>query len=229
VSALLIRPHQRVNFASLRRRGGRSRLLASPFTSLGLGRNRTRNEALLGARPAASRDTEPTMDSLKDLFEETLKDVYFAENAILKALPKMEAKATSPELKRAFRDHLKETKAQVERLDEIFELVRKRPEGKELPALKGLMQEAEDMMGAAHPAEVVDAGLIACAQAVEHYEIARYGSLIAWAEQLQFDDAIELLEETLEEEETADERLTELAIGGLNERGAEDDDEYDDH
>lgn len=174
-----------------------------------------------------------TMETLKDLFEETLKDVYFAENAILKALPKMEAKASSAELKRAFSDHLRETQGQVKRLDEIFKLVGRRPEGKECPALKGLVQETEEMMSAARTPEVMDAGLIGCAQAVEHYEIARYGTLVAWAEQLQLDEAIDLLEETLEEEEAADEKLTELAMGGgLNERaerrGDDEEDEDDD-
>jgi ferritin-like metal-binding protein YciE len=168
------------------------------------------------------------MESLKDLFEETLKDVYFAENAILKALPKMEGKASSPELKQAFSDHLRETQSQVKRLDEIFKLIGMKPEGKECPALKGLVQETEELMNNARNAEVMDAGLIGCAQAVEHYEIARYGTLIAWAEQLQLDDAIELLEETLEEEEAADEKLTEIAMGGLNQRAERRDDDDDD-
>jgi ferritin-like metal-binding protein YciE len=168
------------------------------------------------------------MESLKDLFEETLKDVYFAENAILKALPKMEGKASSPELKQAFSDHLRETQSQVKRLDEIFKLIGMKPEGKECPALKGLVQETEELMSNARNAEVMDAGLIGCAQAVEHYEIARYGTLIAWAEQLQLDDAIELLEETLEEEEAADEKLTEIAMGGLNQRAERRDDDDDD-
>jgi ferritin-like metal-binding protein YciE len=168
------------------------------------------------------------METLKDLFEETLKDVYFAENAILKALPKMEGKASSSELKQAFSDHLKETQTQVKRLDEIFKLIGKKSEGKECPALKGLVQETEELMTNARNAEVMDAGLVSCAQAIEHYEIARYGTLIAWAEQLQLDDAIELLEETLEEEESADERLTEIAMGGLNEQAERRDDEDDD-
>jgi ferritin-like metal-binding protein YciE len=194
---------------------------------MSLDRNRPRIETfLMPPKPIAKKRSQP-MDSLKDLFEETLKDVYFAENAILKALPKMEGKATAPELKQAFRDHFKETQAQVKRLDEIFGLMGKKAESKECPALKGLVQETEEMISAAHRPEVMDAGLIGCAQAVEHYEIARYGTLIAWAEQLQLDDAIELLEETLEEEEATDDRLTELAMGGLNERADDDDDDDD--
>jgi ferritin-like metal-binding protein YciE len=169
------------------------------------------------------------MESLKDLFAETLKDVYFAENAILKALPKMAGKASAPELKQAFNDHIHETQGQVRRLDEVFKLIGMRPEGKECPVLKGLVQETDELISAARTPEVMDAGLVGCAQAVEHYEIARYGTLIAWAEQLQLDDAIELLEETLEEEEATDERLTEIAMGGLNQRAerAHDDDDDD--
>ena len=132
-------------------------------------------------------------------------------------------------MKQAFSDHFKETQAQVKRLDKVFKLIGRQPEGKECPALKGLVQETEELMSAAYGPEVMDAGLVGCAQAVEHYEIARYGTLIAWAEQLQLDDAIDLLEETLEEEEVTDERLTEIAMGGgLNERADHPDDEDDD-
>ena len=117
----------------------------------------------------------------------------------------------------------------MRRLEEIFKLIGMRPEGKECPVLKGLVQETDELISAARTPEVMDAGLIGCAQAVEHYEIARYGTLIAWAEQLQLDDAIELLEETLEEEEATDEKLTEIAMGGLNQRAerAHDDDDDD--
>ncbi len=157
------------------------------------------------------------METLKEMFEETLKDVYFAENAIIKALPKMAEKAQSEELKAAFEEHLEETKGQVGRLDKIFKMLGSKAEGKECPALKGLVQETEELMGEAKNPDVLDAGLIGCAQAVEHYEMARYGTLKAWAEQLEMEDAAELLEETLEEEKAADEKLSELAFGGLNE------------
>jgi ferritin-like metal-binding protein YciE len=158
------------------------------------------------------------METLSELFEETLKDVYFAENAILKALPKMAKKATSKELQQAFAEHLEETKGQVKRLDQIFKLLGRKAEGKECPALKGLVEETEELMGKANSGAVLDAGLIGCAQAVEHYEMARYGTLCAWAGQLKMEDAVELLEETLEEEKAADETLTELAErGGVNE------------
>ena len=157
------------------------------------------------------------METLKEMFEETLKDVYFAENAIIKALPKMAKKAQSEDLKAAFEEHLEETKGQVGRLDKIFKMLGSKAEGKECPALKGLVQETEELMSEAKNPDVLDAGLIGCAQAVEHYEMARYGTLKAWAEQLEMEDAAELLEETLDEEKAADEKLSELAFGGLNE------------
>ena len=168
------------------------------------------------------------MKTLKKMFEETLKDVYFAENAIIKALPKMAEKAQSEELKQALTEHLEETKGQVKRLDKVFQLIGSKAEGKECPALKGLVQETEEFMSEAKNADVLDAGLIGCAQAVEHYEIARYGALKAWAEQLKLEDAAELLQETLEEEKDADEKLTALALGGLNEEADEKEDEDDD-
>ena len=167
------------------------------------------------------------METLKEMFEETLKDVYFAENAIIKALPKMAEKAQSEDLKAAFEEHLEETKGQVGRLDKIFKMLGSKAEGKECPALKGLVQETEELMSEAKNPDVLDAGLIGCAQAVEHYEMARYGTLKAWAEQLEMEDAAELLEETLDEEKAADEKLSELAFGGLNEEaeGEGEDDE----
>lgn len=167
------------------------------------------------------------METLKEMFEETLKDVYFAENAIIKALPKMAEKAQSEDLKAAFEEHLEETKGQVGRLDKIFKMLGSKAEGKECPALKGLVEETEELMSEAKNPDVLDAGLIGCAQAVEHYEMARYGTLKAWAEQLEMDDAAELLEETLDEEKAADEKLSELAFGGLNEEaeGESEDDE----
>ena len=167
------------------------------------------------------------MHTLNDLFEETLKDVYFAENAILKALPKMESKATSKALKMAFSDHAEETQNQVKRLDKVFKLIGKKPEGKECPALKGLVKETEELMSEAKNADVLDAGLIGCAQAVEHYEMARYGTLCAWAEQLEMGDAVELLEETLDEEKAADKKLTKLAESSINESADSEDDDDD--
>ena len=167
------------------------------------------------------------MENLKDMFVETLKDVYFAENAIIKALPKMAAKAQSEDLKSALEEHLEETKGQVKRLDKIFKSLGSKAEGRECPALKGLVEETEELMSEASP-QVMDAGLIGCAQAVEHYEMARYGTLKAWAEQLEMDDAVELLEETLDEEKAADEKLSELALGGVNQQANDDEEDNED-
>jgi len=169
------------------------------------------------------------METLNELFEDTLKDVYFAENEILKALPIMAKKATSTDLQKASTTHAEETKGQVKRLDQIFKLLGKKPEGKECHALKGLVKEAEELMEEAKSGPVLDAGLIACAQAVEHYEMARYGALSAWAEQLEMEDASELLEETLDEEKAADEKLSALAddINPEANEGEEDKDDDD--
>ena len=168
------------------------------------------------------------METLNELFEDTLKDVYFAENEILKALPKMASKATSKDLQQAFADHAEETKGQVKRLDQVFKLLGKKPEGKECHALKGLVEEADELMEEAKSGPVLDAGLIACAQAVEHYEMARYGALCAWAEQLEMEDAAELLEETLDEEKAADEKLSELADDINPEAESDEEDQEDD-
>jgi ferritin-like metal-binding protein YciE len=151
------------------------------------------------------------METLYELFEDTLKDVYFAENEILKALPKMAKQATSKDLQKAFTDHAEETKGQVQRLDQIFKLSGKKAAGRECHALKGLVMETEELMDEAKGGPVLDAGLIACAQAVEHYEMACNGTLSAWVEQLEMEDAGELLEETLDEEKAADEKLSEIA------------------
>lgn len=172
------------------------------------------------------------MDSLAQLFEETLKDVYYAENAILKALPKMAKKTENPELRQAFEEHTEQTKGHVKRLDQVFKIIGKKASGKECPAIKGMIEETEELMSDAKTPEVLHAGLIGCAQAVEHYEMARYGTLKAWAEQLEMQDAVKLLEETLQEEKQTDEKLTALAISTVNPdadmgEGDESDDEYD--
>ena len=168
------------------------------------------------------------METLNELFEDTLKDVYFAENEILKALPKMAKKATSEVLQQAFTSHAEETQEQVKRLDQIFKLIGKKPEGKECHALKGLVKETEELMDEAKSGPVLDAGLIACAQAVEHYEMARYGALSAWAEQLDMEDAGELLDETLDEEQAADQKLSEIAEDINSEAEKEDEDKDED-
>jgi ferritin-like metal-binding protein YciE len=133
-------------------------------------------------------------------------------------------KAQSEDLKTALEGHLEETKGQVKRLDKIFKSLGTKAEGKECPALKGLVEETEEVIWEASP-QVMDAGLIGCAQAVEHYEMARYGTLKAWAEQLEMEDAVELLEETLDEEKAADEKLSELALAGINQQVDDDEGE----
>ena len=156
------------------------------------------------------------MEKFSELFEETLKDIYYAEKAILKALPKMAKKATSRKLEAAFNKHLKETERQVERLDEVFELIGKKARGKECPAIDGIIEEAEEVMKEAEDDTIRDAAMVAAAQAVEHYEISRYGTLVAWAEKMGMSDAAELLEATLEEEKLTDAKLTELAEFEIN-------------
>lgn len=151
------------------------------------------------------------MDSLDKLFEETLRDIYYAEKKILKALPKMAKKATSPNLAQAFETHIGETESQVERLEEIFELIGKAPRGKTCPAIDGIIEEGEEIMKEAEDDTVRDAGMLAAAQAVEHYEITRYGTLKSWANKLGMTDAAELLDATLQEEKSTDVKLSELA------------------
>jgi ferritin-like metal-binding protein YciE len=133
------------------------------------------------------------MDNLEKLFEETLRDVYYAEKAILKNLPKMARKASSEKLRVAFEDHVEQTEEQVGRLEQIFELIGKSARGKRCPAIDGLAEEAAEIMQEAGDDTVRDAGMLAAAQAVEHNEIARYGTLAAWAEKLGMKDAVKLL------------------------------------
>jgi ferritin-like metal-binding protein YciE len=159
---------------------------------------------------------ETNMESLDRLFEETLRDVYYAEKAILKNLPKMAKNANSTDLASAFETHIEETEAQVERLEQIFEMIGKAPRGKRCPAIDGLAEEAAEIMKEAKDDMVRDAGMLAAAQAVEHYEIARYGTLAAWAEKLGLSEVVPLLEATLEEEKATDQKLTELADLEIN-------------
>ena len=151
------------------------------------------------------------LDSLDALFEDTLRDMYYAEKKLTKILPKMAKKATSPELSEAFTSHAEETQGQVDRLEQIFKLIDKAPRAKKCEALEGLSAEGDHVMEEAEEDGVMDAGLVASAQAVEHYEIARYGTLIAWANQLDMTDAASLLEESLAEEKAADEKLSGIA------------------
>ncbi|MGH6769479.1 MAG: ferritin-like domain-containing protein [Xanthobacteraceae bacterium] len=156
--------------------------------------------------------------TLDDLFHETLKDIYFAEKALVKALPRMAKAADSDELREAFETHLKETEDQVERLEQVFKLIDKPARAKTCDAIKGLTDEAKEVMKDFKDTNALDAGLLSAAQAVEHYEISRYGTLKAWAEELGLDKAVRLLDATLQEEKNADRTLTEIAESGVNRR-----------
>ena len=154
--------------------------------------------------------------TLDDLFYETLKDIYFAEKMLVKALPRMAKAAESDELREAFETHLGETEGQVDRLEQVFELIDKPARAKTCPAIKGLTDEAKEIMKDFKGTDALDAGLLSAAQAVEHYEISRYGTLKAWAEQLGLDQAVRLLDATLQEEKGADRTLTEIAESFVN-------------
>lgn len=173
------------------------------------------------AKKSSSAKPKASTKTLEDLFLDHLKDIYYAEKKIVKALPKMAKAAESEELKAAFEKHLGETETQIDRLTQVFELMDKRPQGKTCPAIDGIIEEGEETIEDYKGAPALDAGLIAAAQAVEHYEITRYGTLKRWAELLGMDDAAKLFDETLEEEAATDEALDELADGGVNDRAVE--------
>ena len=153
---------------------------------------------------------------LDDLFHDTLKDIYFAEKKILVALPKMAKAAQNEDLAAAFEKHAGETEQQIERLEQVFELIEKKPQGKTCPAIIGIIEEGQEIMKEYKGSPAHDAGLLAAAQAVEHYEISRYGTLRTWAEKLGLTQAVKLLDATLDEEEATDEALTELAESVVN-------------
>lgn len=156
------------------------------------------------------------IETLHDLFLHQLQDVYYAENQITKALPKMIDKATDPALKQGFETHLNETAGQIERLEQAFESLGEKPKAVSCPAIDGIIKEANEVAGEVADKQVLDAALIASAQAVEHYEITRYGTLIAWARQLGYAAAADLFEATLQEEVATDEKLTKLATSSIN-------------
>jgi ferritin-like metal-binding protein YciE len=154
--------------------------------------------------------------SLDDLFVHTLQDIYYAEQKITKALPKMIEKVSDPELKQGFQTHLGETKNQVKRLEQVFQMHGQPAKAVTCPAIDGIVDEADEILGDVREPEVVDAAALAAAQAVEHYEIARYGTLIAWARQLGRNDCAAVLQQTLEEEKATDKKLTAIAEGRVN-------------
>ncbi len=154
--------------------------------------------------------------TLDDLFVHTLQDIYYAEQKITKALPKMIEKVTDPQLKQGFQAHLAETRNQVKRLEQVFQMHGETPNAVTCPAIDGIIEEANEIMGDASDPEVLDAAALASAQAVEHYEITRYGTLIAWARQLGRDDCASVLRQTLEEEKATDLKLTAIAEARVN-------------
>jgi ferritin-like metal-binding protein YciE len=158
--------------------------------------------------------------TLDDLFHETLKDIYYAEKQLVKALPKMAKAAQDPKLKAGFEAHLVETEGHLERLERIFEIIEKPARAKTCDAILGILEEGKSVMEDLKGKSALDAGLIAAGQAAEHYEIARYGSLKAWAKQLGMSEAVKLLDQTLNEEKAADQKLTDLALSEDNAKAA---------
>jgi ferritin-like metal-binding protein YciE len=158
--------------------------------------------------------------TMEDLFLHTLQDIYYAENQIVKSLPQMIEKATNRELGSGLRNHLRETENQVARLDKVFENLGQTPKGTTCPAIDGLIREADDVAGEVEDKKVLDAAIIGSAQAIEHYEISRYGTLIAWAQELGHTNVTGLLNANLKEEKAADKKLNTLAEGDLNRKAA---------
>ncbi len=158
--------------------------------------------------------------NMDDLFVHTLRDIYYAEKQIVGALPDMIEKSQDPQLKQGFQTHLQESKNHVQRLEKVFQMHGKPPQGVDCPAIDGILDEANDVAGEVEDKAVLDAALIAAAQAVEHYEITRYGSLIAWAKQLGRNHSARVLQQNLDEEKATDNKLTALAESRVNRRAA---------
>jgi ferritin-like metal-binding protein YciE len=161
------------------------------------------------------------IETMDELLLHGLKDIYYAENQIVKSLPKLIEKATNRELTKGLQDHLEETKNQIGRLDQVFKKLGEEPQGVKCPAIDGLISEADEVAGEVADKDVLDAAIVGSAQAVEHYEIARYGTLIAWAASLGHDDIIRLLNTNLNEEKAADKKLSTVAVRkGVNRKAA---------
>jgi ferritin-like metal-binding protein YciE len=158
--------------------------------------------------------------TLDDLFVHQLQDLYYAENQILKALPKMIAKATNPQLKQGLETHLRETETQVTRLEQVFRMHGTQVKAIDCPAIDGIIKEANEVAGEVSDKEVLDAAIIAASQAVEHYEITKYGTMVAWARQLGRQDCATVLEQTLNEEKATDAKLTAMAEANINRKAA---------
>lgn len=160
------------------------------------------------------------INSLDDLFIHTLQDIYYAEQQIAKSLPDMIGKATDPQLKQSFQAHLAETQEQIRRLEQVFQMHGQQPKGITCAAMDGILEEAKEVMGEVNDNDVRDAAMLSAAQAVEHYEITRYGTLVAFARQLGREDCASLLHKTLEEEKATDERLSGIAKARINRKAA---------
>ena len=160
------------------------------------------------------------IDNLEDLFQHTLEDIYFAETKLVKALPKMAKAADSPALAKALLAHFEETKEHVVRLEKVFEKLDRKAKATPCPAIKGILEEGDELMTEIKDADTRDAAMIAAGQAAEHYEITRYGTLISWGKLLGHKDVVTILEKTLKEEYAADDKLTKLAEGRLNKEAA---------
>ena len=158
--------------------------------------------------------------TLDDLFVHTLQDIYYAENQITKSLPTMIEKATSPDLKQAFQTHLTETQGQIKRLEQVFKMHGQEVKAVQCAAMDGILNEAKEIMGEVADPEVLDAAMLASAQAVEHYEITRYGTLVAWAKQLGRQDCASVLQQNLDEEKATDKKLTAMAESRVNRKAA---------
>ena len=161
-----------------------------------------------------------TVKTVQDLFLEELRDIYHAEKQILRALPKMAKQASHPELKQALEQHVEETRGQVERIEQVFEMLGKRASGKTCEAINGILEEGESVMEDFGESEAADAAILAAAQAVEHYEIVRYGTLKTWAQELGMQDAVRLIDQNLQEEKKTDQLLTQLAEARVNRKAA---------
>jgi ferritin-like metal-binding protein YciE len=158
---------------------------------------------------------------LDELFHDTLKDIYYAEKKILSALPKMAKAAQNEDLRAAFEKHKTETEGQIDRLEQVFELIEEKPQGKKCAAIEGILEEGQEIIKEYKGSPALDAGLVSAAQSVEHYEIARYGTLIAWADELGRDDLVRLLTTNLNEEKAADKKLSTVALRkGVNRKAA---------
>jgi ferritin-like metal-binding protein YciE len=160
------------------------------------------------------------IETLDDLFIHQLQDIYYAENQITKALPKMISKATDPQLRQGFETHLRETENQILRLEQVFKMHGHEPKAVDCPAIDGIIEEADETAGDIADKEVLDAALLAAAQAVEHYEITRYGTLVAWARRLGRDDCASVLQQNLDEEKQTDAKLTAMAESSVNRKAA---------